>query len=161
MPGKSSVANKLKPLSAEEQHALREKAKSELERLEVVYADNHTKEKIHTFKEKYGICEIVYKVILDDHQFNKTGKHPDRMKVDMTQVPYALSYAGYDFDRTLLTHLFGAEEKVGSRSVKKLRDALTHNMNQKAVDELIDREAELHRYMDQFLEKVREYDSAA
>ena len=55
-----SVANKLKPLSAEEQHALREKAKSELERLEVVYADNHTREKIHTFKEKYSICEIVY-----------------------------------------------------------------------------------------------------
>ena len=103
----------------------------------------------------------LYIVILDDHQFNKTGKHPDRMKVDMTQVPYALSYAGYDFDRTLLTHLFGAEEKVGSRSVKKLRDALTHNMNQKAVDELIDRETELHSYMDQFLEKVREYDSAA
>ena len=155
------MSSKVKPLSSEEQHALREKAKSELERLETVYADNQMREKIHTFKEKFGICEIVYKVVLDDHQFNKTGKHPERMKVDMTQVPHALSYAGYDFDRTLLTHLFGAEEKVGSRSVKKLRDTLTHSLNQKAVDELADREEELHGYMDQFLEKIREFDSAA
>lgn len=33
------------------------------------------KKKINRFKEKFGICEIVYKVILEDHQFNKTGKH--------------------------------------------------------------------------------------
>lgn len=153
------MANKTKSLSSEEKLALREKVKSELKRLEVVYAEDETREKIHTFKEKFGICEIVYKVVLDDHQFNKTGKHPERMKVAMTQVPYALAYAGYDFDRNLLTQLFGAEEKIGRRSVKKLRDALTHSLTQKAVDELVDREEELHGYMNQFLEKIREFDS--
>lgn len=155
------MSSKAKSLSSEEKLALREKAKSELKRLEVVYAEDETKEKIHTFKEKFGICEIVYKVVLDAHQFNKTGKHPERMKVDMTQVPYALAYAGYDFDRNLLTQLFGAEEKIGRRSVKKLRDALTHNLNQRAVDELVDREEELHGYMNLFLEKIREFDSIA
>ncbi len=79
----------------------------------------------------------------------------------MTQAPYALEYAGYDFDKDLLTHLFGSEEKVGSRTVKKLRDALTHSLNQKAIDELLSREDELHGYMDQFLSKIREFDSAA
>ena len=41
------MSSKVKPLSSEEQHALREKAKSELERLETVYADNQMREKIH------------------------------------------------------------------------------------------------------------------
>lgn len=68
---------------------------------------------VDDFKEKFTICEIVYKVILDDHQFNKTGKHPERMKVTMTQVPHVLSYAGYNFEKDLLTKLFGAEEKYG------------------------------------------------
>ena len=79
----------------------------------------------------------------------------------MTQAPHALTYAGYDFDKNLLTHLFGAEKRIGRRTVKKLRDALTHSVNQKAIDELIDREEELHGYMDQFLSKIREFDSAA
>ena len=57
-----SVANKLKPLSAEEQHALREKAKSELERLEVVYADNHTKEKIHTLRKSMASVRLYIKL---------------------------------------------------------------------------------------------------
>jgi len=72
-----------------------------------------------------------------------------------------LNYAGYDFDKDLLTHLFGAEEKVGSRTVKKLRDSLTHSVNQKAIDELINREEELYGYMDQFLSKIRDFDAAA
>ena len=85
----------------------------------------------------------------------------ERLQVDMTQAPHALKYAGYDFDKNLLTHLFGAEERIGCRTVKKLRDALTHSVNQEAIDELIDREEELHGYMDQFLSKIREFDSAS
>ena len=44
------MSSKAKSLSSEEKLALREKAKSELKRLEVVYAEDETKEKIHTFK---------------------------------------------------------------------------------------------------------------
>lgn len=155
------MAKKPNKPTAEKQFALREKAKSELERLEDVYSDDVKREKIQRFKEKFGICEIVYKVILDDHQFNKTGKHPERMKVDMTQVPYALTYAGYDYDKNLLINLFGREDRKGRRSVKKLRDSLTHSMNQNAIDELLDREAELYGYMDLFLAKIRDFDSVA
>lgn len=155
------MANTVTPLTPEAQLALRNRAKAELGRLEAVYADKEIEEKISVFKEKFGIYEIVYKVVLEDHQFNKTGKHLDRIQVKMTQAPYALEYACYDFDKDLLTHLFGSEEKVGSRTVKKLRDALTHSLNQKAIDELLSREDELHGYMDQFLSKIREFDSAA
>lgn len=81
------------------------------------------------------------------------------MKINMSQAPSALLYAGYDFDRDLLTKLFGGEERVGRRSVKKLRDALTHAVKQSAVNELLIREEELYGYMDQFLTKVREFDN--
>lgn len=85
------MAHNVTPLTAEEQLLLRSRAKAELIRLVAVYADEETKEKINRFKEKFGICEIVYKVILEDHQFNKTGKHLERLQVDMTQAPHALN----------------------------------------------------------------------
>ena len=150
----------IKPLDEAQKLALRSKAKAELERLQAVVSEDETKRMIDDFKEKFSICEIVYKVILEDHQFNKTGKHPERMEVKMTQVPHALIYSGYDFDNVLLTKLFGAEEKIGCRSVKKLRDSLTHSMNQKAIDELTSRNDELHQYMDEFLLKIISFDAA-
>lgn len=78
----------------------------------------------------------------------------------MKQAPHALAFAGYDFDKELLAKLFGAEEKIGSRSVKKLRDSLTHSMNDKAVNELSDRYEEMNGYMDSFLNKIRTFDAA-
>ena len=146
-------------LSQKEQLELRNKAKAELERLETLYEDKEKSKMINDFKEKFSICEIVYKVILEDHQFNKTGKHLNRLKVNMQQAPYALSYAGYDYDRNLLTQLFGGDDHIGRRSVKKLRDALTHSVNHSAVTELQNRERELYGYMDAFLNKIRTFDN--
>lgn len=140
--------------------SLRNRAKDELIRIEKLVADKDKKKLIDDFKEKFSICEIVYKVILEEHQFNKTGKHSDYLKVTMKQAPHALAFAGYDFDKELLTKLFGAEEKIGSRSVKKLRDSLTHSMNDKAVNELSDRYEEMNGYMDSFLNKIRTFDAA-
>ena len=152
------MPNKVKRLSPVKQLELRNRAKAELLRLEELLNDAPTKQMVDDFKEFFSVCEIVYKVILEDHQFNKTGKHSNYLKVNMSQAPHALKYAGYDFDKNLLTHLFGAEEKIGSRSVKKLRDSLTHSLNEKAVKELQDRHDELYGYMNDFLSKIREFD---
>ena len=150
----------LMKLDDEQKLSLRNRAKDELVRIETLIADKDKKKMIDDFKEKFSECEIVYKVILEDHQFNKTGQHKDSLKVIMTQVPHALEYAGYDFDRDFLAKLFGSKEKIGSRSVKKLRDALTHSMNDNAVKELSDRYEELNGYMDSFLDKIRTFDAA-
>ena len=155
------MGNSVKPLNSDEQRNLRNKAKAELERLEAVYSDEPVREKIDKFKNLFSACEIVYKVILEDHQFNKTGEHPTRMVISMKQAPYALSYAGYDYERDLLANLFGAEDRVGRRSVKKIRDLLNHSVNQSVVKELMDREAELFGYMNSFLNKIRYYDYVA
>ena len=155
------MSNVVTPLSDAEKLALRNKAKAELDRLEEVFADEQTKKKIDDFKDRFSVCEIVYKVILEDHQFNKFGVHKDRLQVSMKEAPHALKYAGYDFDKGLLTSLFGAEEHIGKRSVKKLRDSLTHSVNKRDVDELKSREKELYGYMDSFLDKIREFDNTS
>ena len=150
-----------KILTEEEQLVLRNKAKAELERLETELSDLETKKMIDNYKEKFSLCEIVYKIIFDEHQFKKTGEHPQRMQIKMTQVPHALNFAGYTYDKNLLTNLFGGEDRVGKRTVKKLRDALTHSMSKSAVEELRSREQELHGYMDDFLNVIKNFDNQA
>lgn len=152
------MSTKTKNLSEEEQLKLRKKAKDELVRLEKAYSNRILREKINEFNNRFEVCEIVYKVILGSYQYAKTGQRQNRLLISMKQVPHALNYAGYDFDRDLLSHLFGSEEKVGIRTVKKLRDSLTHSANQNAINELIEREEELFGYMDHFLSKIRSFD---
>lgn len=155
------MGKKVTPLQPNEQLLLRKKARSELLRLEQIISDSDIIRLVDCFKDKFSVCEIVYKVILEDHQFNKTGVHKERLTVSMNEAPHALRYAGYDFDRELLTKLFGAEERIGKRSVKKLRDSLTHSMNEKAIKELDERYEEMNGYMDQFLSVIKDFDSAA
>lgn len=78
----------------------------------------------------------------------------------MSQVPHALNFAGYVFDKALLNELFGAKSSNG-RTVKKLRDAVTHGIEQAAVDEILRRENELFGYMDNFLSTIRSFDEPA
>lgn len=149
----------VKKISEEEQRALREKAKTELLRINKVMDEKDTQQKIEAFKSKFTTCEIVYKVVLKTHQMRTKGECPDVLKIHLTQVKNALNFAGYDFDYTLLNNIFGSEEKVGVRSAKKIRDALTHKMPQSAVDELISRWKELNSYMDSFLQKIESFDT--
>ena len=147
-------------ITPEEQLELRMRAKKELHRLKGITDDEETIRMVENFKTKFTNCEILYKVILQEHQFRKTGERPDRMQITMTQVPHALNFAGYDFDKNLLDNLFGSEARIGRRSVKKLRDALTHSLAANAVRELTDRQQELHGYMDEFLHKIEFFDAA-
>jgi hypothetical protein len=151
------MSKKVRRLSDEEQLQLRNSAKEELIRLKCVFDEKETKQLIDNFKDEFTICEMVYKVILRHHQKNK-GNSVDRLQIRMTQVPYALKYAGYDFDKELLDKIFGSEDKVGSRTVKKIRDALTHSVDQKAIDELFERKDELFGYMNSFIEKINYFD---
>ena len=145
--------------SLQQQRVLRDRAKAECLRLDAIRNDPEREDLINRFKSKFANCEIVYKIILEEHQYQKTKKHLDRLTIDMKQAPYALSFAGYQFDRNLLTELFGSRSTVGNRSVKKLRDDLTHNLKDNAIEELTNRNTELHNYMDQFLNTIRTFDT--
>ena len=47
------------------------------------------------------------------------------------------------------------------KTVKKLRDEITHGIKQNAVDEIIERENELFSYMDTFVNVIKNFDLIA
>ena len=147
-------------ITEQEKKALRNNAKTELERLEACLADQRTVQLLDEFKNKFNICESVYKVILAEHQERKGKQVISFQKVDMTQVPHALNFAGYSFERTLLNELFGASSTKG-KTVKKLRDETTHGINEKVVKEIIARKDELFGYTDEFLTGIRSFENKA
>lgn len=147
-------------ITEQEKQVLRNCAKTELERLEACLSDQSTVQLLDAFKNKFNICETVYKVILEEHQKRKGKPTTIFLKVDMTQVPHALNFAGYVFERTLLNELFGASSQKG-KTVKKLRDETTHGINEKAVKEIMARKDELFGYMEEFLMGIRSFESKA
>jgi hypothetical protein len=106
------------------------------------------------------VCETVYKVILAEHQRRKGKTNTTYLKVNMSQVPHALNFAGYTFDKSLLNELFGAKSQKGE-TVKKLRDMVSHGIDKKAVAEITGRKDELFGYMDSFLWEIRTFDDVA
>ena len=147
-------------ISPEEQRLIRDNAKFELDRLETIQTDTGMMKLLNDFKSRFNICESVYKVVLKAHQSSKGKTDLEYLKVTMTQVPYALNFAGYTFNRELLNELFGATSKNGM-TVKKLRDAITHSIDEKAVKEITNRKDELFGYMDDFLNTIRAFDQMA
>lgn len=149
-------------ITEEEKKKLRDSAKAELERLEAIYSDQEVTKLLDDFKGKYNLCKSVYKVILVRYQNAKGLKPKEYLAVDGRQVEAALKFAGYNFDKALLAEIFGAKSQKGKtvHTVKKLRDAVTHGIASKAVQEITDRKEELFGYMDAFLSGVRDFDAA-
>ena len=141
-------------ITEEEQTKLRSQAKKELERLEKIISDEETTELLDRYKNKFNLCESVYKVVLREHQMKTKGEVPIHLKITMTQVPYAMIFAGYDIDKELLNRLFGAKCNEG-QTAKKLRDAVTHGLDQKAINEIKIRQNQLFNDMDLFLKIIK------
>lgn len=150
-------------ITEEEKKKLRDSAKAELERMEAIYSDEEVTKLLDDFKGKYNLCESVYKVVLVRYQKTKGRKPEKHLVVDGRQVEATLKFAGYNFDKALLTEIFGAKSQKGKtvHTVKKLRDAVTHGIASKAVQEITDRKQELFGYMDAFLSGIRDFDAAA
>lgn len=146
-----------KELSNEEQLNLRNSARAELERLEAIQANANIMQLLDRFKAKFNICETVYKVILSEHQKKKGNIAKKHLTLDMRQVPHALAFAGYHFDKELLTELFGAKSSKG-KTLKKLRDSVTHGLDELTINEIVQRNEELFGYMDDFLNVIRTFD---
>lgn len=147
-------------ISQKQLRSIRDSAKAELNRLERIQENAEVMNLLDAFKNKFNVCESVYKIVLKEHQISKGKADFNYLKVTMTQVPFALTFAGYDFDKELLNELFGSKSKRGM-TVKKLRDAVTHGINEKAVKEIMNRKDELFGYMDDFLNTIRTFDQTA
>lgn len=150
----------MKQLTEQEKIKLRNKAKLEIERIETIFKDIETLQLLDVFKNKFNFCESAYKIILLEYQKTR-GNVVDlkKLKLDMRQVPSALSFAGYTFDADLLNELFGSKSKInGCKTVKILRDSITHGISDKCLDEIKKRKEELFDYMDSFLHIIKKFD---
>ena len=141
-------------ISEEDKKKLRDSVKAELGRLEAIYSNDEVTKLLSDFKGKYNICESVYKIILVRYLTAKGKKAGKILVVDGRQVEAVLKFAGYGFDKALLKELLG-EKSTNGKTVKKLRDAVTHGIDSKAVQEITDRKSELFGYMDTFLSEIR------
>ena len=146
-------------ITEQEKIQLRANAKTEVERLENLLNNDETLRLLDSFKNKFNICESAYKIVLAEHQRRK-GNNSERLLLDMKQVPHALNFAGYNFDKELLNDLFGAQSSKG-KTAKKLRDAVTHSIDQKAVNEIMARNEELFTYMNTFINVIKSFDNIA
>ncbi len=144
-------------LTPEEKLELRTEAADVIRQLENTYADDQNSALINRFLNRFNVCETAYKVILKKHQ-EKKGKSASlrSLKLNMNQVPHALAFAGYNFDRDDLTELFGSKSVEGSSkmTLKNIRNGLTHGINQSVLVELREREAEIFDSMDRFIAKL-------
>lgn len=155
----------MKQLNIDEKLEIRNRAKAEIIRISNIentkqFAKNSIK--IQDFKTKFLKCERAYKIILQIHQKNKNKEYNlEKLKIDMRQVPNALNYVGYSFDETLLDRLFGTYKKLHFFSAKDIRNNLSHDLNEKYINELLCRYAELNKDMDTFLNTILEFDEVA
>lgn len=146
-------------ISKDEQKQLREIAKAKLLRLKQRYTDMVDTQTIDNFKKKFKICEDIYKIFWCEHQ-KAIGNDTDKgLKIDMRQVPNALIFAGYTFERNLLNNLFKASPTEDGKTVKILYEAITLKTNKKAEKEILKRKEELFGYMDTFLNIIETFDS--
>lgn len=151
----------MKPLTAKECLKLRNKAKSEIERLESISQDVKTMKLLDDFKNKFNMCESAYKIVLFEHQKAKgNAKEMKDLTINMQQVPHALKFAGYHFCSKLLKELFGCKSNnKGCTTVKVLRDSITHSINETSVNEIKNRSKELFGYMNTFLNGIKNFDN--
>ena len=148
----------MRKIKTEEQLEIRNKAKQKYLEAKEIFDHNDIKEKLDMIKNQFELCEILYKEVFKIQQYKEKNKIVDRCKIDMRQVPSAMNYAGYVIDHDLLTKIFGGEDHVGKRSVKKVRDGLTHDLKKSYVKEAIDRYDELIGYMDEFIKLTVYFD---
>ncbi len=111
------------------------------------------------FIEKFILCETAYKIVLKKYlQINKRYKSDGEMKIQLTQVKFALLSAGYTVDIGLLDRLFSGSGKYrnqGDKSARLLRNGIEHEMNVKDLQEVKDRQVSLHNDMDTFLSLLK------
>ncbi len=148
-------------LSSDEQKTLRKKTKAELNRIEKILTNNENLQLLNDFKNKFNLCETVYKIVLKEYKKKNSGttikKSKKKFEITMKQVPAALEFAGYAIDKSLLNEIFGSPGKK-KKTVKELRNDVTHGVSDKALKEIEERKEELFGYMDSFLNLIKTSD---
>lgn len=130
----------------------RKNASNKLKKAQLLMEDDMRMQKRKAFINKFVLCEIACKHIIEAYKRHKKDLKPgEHVTLDMRFIPAALNAYGYDIPRHILSDIFSGGKKRGSKSAKKLRDGIMHAMNEDDLTEIVDREDFLHNRMDEFL----------
>lgn len=114
-------------------------------------ADRKKRNAKNAFIEKFVLCEICCKSLIADAE----KVDIEKVKLYMPSIRKAMKKYGYTFDEDKLKMLFSGKSDVfikrGSYSAKNLRDSIMHDMSVESMQEVFDREKELHKLMDDYL----------
>ena len=123
----------------------------------LLYFNDENNLKKNAFLDKFYMCEFIIKELMYHYFHCKNSFTPRKdIKLNMIVIKNSLSFFGYSFDDILLNIIFGASDKRGNKSCKKLRDSLVHNYSSNDCYEVCNRYDDLISYMDEFINSVRE-----
>lgn len=109
------------------------------------------------FLEKYSMCEVLCRSIVKDY-LKEIGEYTtdEEIGMDLKLIQEALSDSGYVFeDEKLLTRIWGKSQVRDSSSCRFLRNKITHELMERALHEVVERQNEINADMDTFLETLK------
>lgn len=133
-------------------------AKVKLDKVMDYLNENSNRQIKNDFLEKYSICEVYCRQYLKKY-LAEIGEYCDDedMGMELQTIKEALSDAGIVFeDKKLLTRLWGKSQKKGERSCRFLRNKITHELMFSAINEVVERNEDINRDMNEFIRIVIE-----
>ncbi|MCD8222750.1 MAG: hypothetical protein LUD07_11345 [Clostridiales bacterium] len=106
------------------------------------------------FLEKYSKCEVLCRPVLRSY-LKEIGEYTsdEEIGMELQLIKAALYDASYVFDDSkLLTRIWGKGSKKGESSCRFLRNKITHELMERALHEVVERQAELNADMDLFID---------
>lgn len=133
-------------------------AKVKLDKIIDYLNENSNRQIKNDFLEKYSICEVYCRQYLKKYLVEIGEYYDDEdMGMELQTIKDALSDAGVVFeDKKLLTRLWGKSQKKGERSCRFLRNKITHELMLSAINEIVERNEDINRDMDEFIRVVSE-----
>lgn len=133
-------------------------AKVKLDKIIDYLNENSNRQIKNDFLEKYSICEVYCRQYLKKYLVEIGEYYDDEdMGMELQTIKDALSDAGIVFeDKKLLTRLWGKSQKKGERACRFLRNKITHELMLSAINEIVERNEDINRDMDEFIRVVSE-----
>lgn len=130
----------------------RNNASNKVERVKALMEDTAKMQKRRDFINKFVLCEIVCKHIVEVYKRHQKDLKPgEYITLDMRHIPAAMTLYRYSIPKHVYSDVFGSGKKRGYKSAKKLRDGIMHAMNDDDLNEVIEREEFLYGRMGEFL----------
>ena len=119
------------------------------------FEDSDNNKKKNSFLDKFFVCEFIMKSMMY-HYFHDKDEFQEKKDIilNINQIIPTVKLFNYSIDENLIYNIFGAKVKRGSKSCKKLRDAIVHNFSSNDCYEVCERYDELISYMDSFIDII-------